>query len=97
MSAQASHKTCIVVCYSDGCDSQLPKLPGCNMLLQRQQNVDLQSQMPGLEVHDDHARQLNGIRSLADKQLSSLYLSIKPLKDVGYHRFTKQLKRQALA
>lgn len=48
-------------------------------------------------VAEDLARKLNAIRSLADKQLSSLYQSIKPLKDVGYHRFTKQLKRQALA
>jgi hypothetical protein len=63
----------------------------------RQQHMDQQPAQMAEPVAEDLARKLNAIRSLADKQLSSLYQSIKPLKDVGYHRFTKQLKRQALA
>ena len=43
------------------------------------------------------ARQLSSVQSTADKQLSSLYLSIKPLKESNYHTFVKQLKRQSLA
>ena len=36
-------------------------------------------------------------RALADKQLSSLQSSLKPLKDAGFHSFFKQLKTQAFA
>jgi hypothetical protein len=43
------------------------------------------------------ARQLAGVRAMADKQLSSMHNVIKPLKDSdNLFQFIKQLNRQAL-
>ena len=43
------------------------------------------------------AAKCNSVRGLADKQLSSLYHQITPLKESSYHQLFKQLKRASLA
>ena len=37
------------------------------------------------------------IKLAADKQLETLYKTVEPLKDVGYHKFREQLNRQSYA
>jgi hypothetical protein len=43
------------------------------------------------------ASTVRDISSAADKQLETMYKTVKPLKEVGPHKFTAQLTRQAYA